>query len=158
LLSLVSIQCNARTNARKCGANAADACSWRKKSTQASTQQTQRTKLTQATQQPKRKDRRGVYFCVAYVACVALDGNQALKPLAFTSIEQPFCILHSSVSTYCAGPFCTKLSHYGAIIDIRLIRHVWPQLPDHLDTVMATNRYVYFFKVRFSGYYEQPRH
>jgi len=43
------------------------------------TQQTQ--SLTDATPRPKRKDRSGVYFCVAYVAhvvfvaCVSLDGN-----------------------------------------------------------------------------------
>jgi len=35
-----------------------------------------RTQLAQATQRPKRKDRSGVYSCVA---CVALDGNPALQ-------------------------------------------------------------------------------
>lgn len=44
------------------------------------------------------------------------------------------------------GAFYATLSHSGVIVEIRRIQERWPQLPASLDAVMATSRYVYFFK------------
>ena len=32
-------------------------------------------------------------------------------------------------------------------MDVRRIQDTWPDLPTHLDAVMSTSRFVYFFKV-----------
>jgi len=46
-----------------------------------------------------------------------------------------------------AGSFYATLSTRGGIIGIRRIQDSWPDLPNSLDAVMSTSRYVYFFKV-----------
>jgi len=46
-----------------------------------------------------------------------------------------------------AGEFYARLTTYGVIMDMRRIRDTWPELPNSLDAVMSTSRYVYFFKV-----------
>ena len=52
-----------------------------------------------------------------------------------------------SKSCDCAGESYARLSRDRVIIDVRRIQDTWPDLPTHLNAVLSTKAYVYFFKV-----------